>query len=175
MSAFNIALVGENGEFLHKSWDVAPRLFGVLKGYGNDPKVGPLTKGFFIVSKTGKRGTVQHNVAPVSPSSPWKRTTTPSHPTRRNSTPWTATVRTIIEIAKLKDLQELAEEIGRRVRMTAVPAACPAHRRRSTKRFVTASTSHASSSISRRPRAVLGVTTSVGRAWGGGSLLPDPE
>ena len=77
VSAFNIASSERTGRCLHKTWDVTPRLFGVIKGYGNDPKVGPLTKGFFIASKTGKRGTVQHNIAPVS-RMPWKRTTTPS-------------------------------------------------------------------------------------------------
>jgi len=111
VAAFNIAIVGENGECLHKSWDVGPRLFAVLRGYANDPKVGPLTKGFFIASKTGKRGTVQHNVAPVSRTALEEDydTMPPSKEDLDNLERYTPA---IIEIAKRKDLEELAEEMG---------------------------------------------------------------
>lgn len=69
VAAFNVALIGDDGQILLKSWDCGPRLFNVLKGYANDPKISPLTKGFFMVSKTGKRGTVQHNVSPLRATS----------------------------------------------------------------------------------------------------------
>jgi hypothetical protein len=69
VAAFNVALIGDDGQLLLKSWDCGPRLFNVLKGYANDPKIGPLSRGYFMVSKTGKRGTTQHNVSPVRASS----------------------------------------------------------------------------------------------------------
>lgn len=69
VSAFNVALIGDDSQLLLKSWDCGPRLYNVLKGYANDPKVGPLSRGFFMVSKTGKRGTTQHNVSPIRATS----------------------------------------------------------------------------------------------------------
>ena len=51
VAAFNIVIVGDDDNLVLKSWDVGPRLFQVLKGYANDPKIGPLTKGFFIASQ----------------------------------------------------------------------------------------------------------------------------
>ena len=113
VAAFNVVIVGDDDNLILKSWDVGPRLFGVLKGYANDPKIGPLTKGFFIASKTGKRGTVQHNVAPVSRtaleedydiSPPTKEALDKA--ARDKYTP------AIVEIAKTKDLRELAEEMA---------------------------------------------------------------
>jgi hypothetical protein len=111
VAAFNIAIVDNNGDVLHKSWDVGPRLFAVLRGYANDPKVGPLTKGFFIASKTGKRGTVQHNVAPVSRTALEEDydITPPDKEDLDNLELYTPK---IIEIAKRKDLEELAEEMS---------------------------------------------------------------
>jgi hypothetical protein len=69
VASFNVALVGDDGQVLLKSWDCGPRLFNNLKGYANDPKIAPLTKGFFLVSKTGTGGTTQHNVNPIKASS----------------------------------------------------------------------------------------------------------
>lgn len=69
VSCFNIAIVGDAGQVERKSWDVGARLFNVLKAYANDPKIAPITRGFFLVSKTGKRGTVQYNVTPVKATS----------------------------------------------------------------------------------------------------------
>ena len=68
VSAFNIAIVGDDGQVIRKSWDTGARLFNVLKSYANDPKIAPLTRNFFMVSKTGKKGTVQYNVSPVRAS-----------------------------------------------------------------------------------------------------------
>jgi hypothetical protein len=65
VASFNVAVIGDDGDVMLKSWDTGPRLFQVLKGYANDTKVGPLTKGYFLVSKTGKKGTVSYNVIPV--------------------------------------------------------------------------------------------------------------
>ena len=68
VSAFNVALIGDDGVPTLKSWDVGPKIFNILKGYANDPKIAPLTRGYFLVSKTGKKGSVNHNISSVKAS-----------------------------------------------------------------------------------------------------------
>ena len=113
VAAFNIAIVGDDDNLILKSWDVGPRLFAVLKGYANDPKIGPLTKGFFIASRTGKRGTTQHNVAPVSRTA-LEEDYDITPPTKESLDKLAKDKYTpkIVEIAKVKDLRELAEEMA---------------------------------------------------------------
>jgi hypothetical protein len=65
VSAFNVVVVGDDGQVLLKSWDVGARLFQTLKSYANDPKIGPLTKHYFLVTKTGKKQNSQTNVTPI--------------------------------------------------------------------------------------------------------------
>ena len=55
VNSFNIALIGDDGQVLLRSWDVGVRVFNVFKGYSNDPKIAPLTRNFFLVSKTGTK------------------------------------------------------------------------------------------------------------------------
>lgn len=69
VSAFNVALLGDDGQLLLKTWDVGARLFNVLRAFAMDPKVGPLSRGFFAVNKTGARQNVQYNVIPVKEGS----------------------------------------------------------------------------------------------------------
>jgi hypothetical protein len=69
VNSFNIALIGDDGQVLLRSWDVGVRVFNVLKGYGNDPKIAPLTKLYYLVSKTGQKTSTQYNVAPVRAAS----------------------------------------------------------------------------------------------------------
>jgi len=72
VAAFNIAIIGDDGQLLLKSWDAQPRIYNVLKAYSNDAKIAPLTKGFFMVSKSGaggRGGTVQYNISPIRASS----------------------------------------------------------------------------------------------------------
>lgn len=111
VAAYNVVIVGDDGQVIHKSWDVGPRLYQVLKGYMNDPKIGPLTKGFFVASKTGKRGTVQHNVSPISKTAliddyGMEPPTADELAAVKKYTP------EIIQIPATKDLRELAEEIA---------------------------------------------------------------
>lgn len=68
VSAFNVALVGDDGEVSLKTWDVGVRIFGTLKSFGSDPKIGPLSRGFFAVSKTGKGNNAQTNTIPIRAS-----------------------------------------------------------------------------------------------------------
>lgn len=69
VNSFNIAMIGDDGQVLLRSWDVGVRLFNVLKGYSNDPKVAPLSKLFYLVSKTGQKTSTQYNVSPVRAAS----------------------------------------------------------------------------------------------------------
>ncbi len=69
VNAFNIAIIGDDGNTLHRSWEVGVRVFNVLKGYSNDPKVMPLTRHFFLANKTGQKTSTQYNVVPVRASS----------------------------------------------------------------------------------------------------------
>lgn len=113
VAAFNIAIVGDDDNLVLKSWDVGPRLFQVLKGYANDPKIGPLTKGFFIASRTGKRGTTQHNVSPVSRTALEEDyDITPPTKDALETLAQDKYTPAIVEIAKIKDLRELAEEMA---------------------------------------------------------------
>lgn len=69
VSAFNIALIGDDGEATVKSWDCGVKITQVLKTFANDPKVGPLSKPnlYFAVSKseTTQRQQTQTMVVPV--------------------------------------------------------------------------------------------------------------
>jgi hypothetical protein len=69
VNCFNIALIGDDGQVLLRSWDVGVRLYNVLKGYSNDPKTAPLSKLYYLVSKTGEKTATQYNVAPVRAAS----------------------------------------------------------------------------------------------------------
>jgi hypothetical protein len=110
VSAFNVALIGDDGQVILRSWDVGARLFGVLKGYANDPKIGPLTKNFFIVSKTGTRNNVQYNVAPVRPSSLEEDYDIPV-PDQSEFDALTPYDGSIIDITPTRKLKEFAQEL----------------------------------------------------------------
>lgn len=111
VAAFNVALIGDDGQVLLKSWDVGPRLKDQLKGYANDPKVAPLTRGFFLVSKTGRGSTTAHNVNPIKASS-LEEDYDIEPPLQADLDRLTLYTPEIIEVPKMKELRELAEEIA---------------------------------------------------------------
>lgn len=110
VSAFNVVLCGDDGQLTLKSWEVGSRLFGVLKGYANDPKIAPLTKGFFLVNKTGKKQNVQYNVSPVRATSLREDydIEPPSDDDIARITPYTDE---IVRVETPKKLRELAQEL----------------------------------------------------------------
>lgn len=57
--AFNIAVLGEEGDLLVKSFEVGVRLIDQLKNFHTDPRQGPLSKNYWAVSKTGKGAQTQ--------------------------------------------------------------------------------------------------------------------
>ena len=111
VAAFNVAVIGDDGQLLVRSWDCGPRLFNVLKAYANDPKISPLTKGFFVASKTGKKGTVQHNVSPVSRTA-LREDYDMEPPTKDELAALKKYTPDIVEMPKASTLRELAEELA---------------------------------------------------------------
>jgi hypothetical protein len=65
VAAFNIALIGDDGVPTLKTFDCGPKLFGMVENLARDPKVAPLTKGYFLASRTGKMGTVNYSLVPI--------------------------------------------------------------------------------------------------------------
>lgn len=68
VSAFNIAIVGDDGEVSLKSWDVGVKIFRQLQTFHRDPKIGPLTKGFYGVTKSGRGQNSTTTVIPIKAS-----------------------------------------------------------------------------------------------------------
>jgi hypothetical protein len=65
VSAFNIALIGDDGVPLLKTFDCGPKLLGIVENYARDPKVAPISKGYFLASRSGKKGTVNYQLVPI--------------------------------------------------------------------------------------------------------------
>jgi hypothetical protein len=63
--AFNIALIGDDGVATLKTFDCGPKLYGIVENYARDPKVAPLSKGYFLASRSGKQGTVNYQLVPI--------------------------------------------------------------------------------------------------------------
>jgi hypothetical protein len=111
VSAFNVAEVGDDGVVSLKSWDVGPKIFNILKGYANDPKIAPLTRGFFLVSRTGKKGSVNHQVIPVKGSALEEDYDIPV-PDQDAFDRLEKYTKEIVEVPTRKTLQDIADEIA---------------------------------------------------------------
>lgn len=110
VSAFNVFLLEPNGDISLKSWDVGARLFQVLKGYANDPKIGPLTKGFFLVSKSGQKQTTQYNVSPIKRTALTEDYDTPI-PDEVQLKTFKLYDKSVLQIPTTKELREIADEM----------------------------------------------------------------
>jgi hypothetical protein len=62
--AFSILRLGEDG-ITAEALVVGPRLAGLLEKSHEDSKTGPLSKGYWALSRTGKGAKTQHQVVPV--------------------------------------------------------------------------------------------------------------
>jgi hypothetical protein len=111
VSAFNVALFGDQNQIDLKTWDVGGKLFTTLKGFHADPKVGPLTKGFFAVNKTqGGKGKTSNNAWPISVSTAREDYNIDPSPETLKAVPrYDAS---IIDIPSVKELQEIAAEMS---------------------------------------------------------------
>ena len=65
VSAFNVALITDDGHAVLRSWDVGVRNFGVLKKHSTDSKTGPLSKCYYAVSKSGKGSATAYQIVPI--------------------------------------------------------------------------------------------------------------
>lgn len=110
VSAFNILVLDTEGTMTLKSWDVGGRLFNVLKSYSNDPKIAPLSRGFFLVSKTGNKSTTQYNVSPIRASALEEDYDVPV-PSPEVVAAHERYTPEIIEIPPVKTLRDLADEL----------------------------------------------------------------
>ena len=117
VSSFNVALLGDDGVPILKTWDVGVKLFNVIANYHADPKVGPITKGYFGVSQSGggggrgKGGQVQTNVNPISPTALKADYDTPVPSAAELGRLQKYTI-DIIEFAKRGELEEVAAELA---------------------------------------------------------------
>lgn len=117
VSSFNVALIGDDGVPTLKTWDVGVKLFNVLAGFHEDPKIGPLTRGYFAVSQTSagkgsnKGGSTQTNVIPVKPSQLYEdySVTAPSDKELEAIGKYDPDV---VKLPKKGDLEEIAAELA---------------------------------------------------------------
>jgi hypothetical protein len=110
VTCFNVALVGADGDVLLRSWNVGSRVLNVIKAYASDPKVGPLTKNFYMVNKTGSKQSVQYNISPVRPASLEEDYDT-AVPTEAALAALKLYDADIVELTPSKKLRELAAEL----------------------------------------------------------------
>lgn len=66
VSAFNVALISDDGVAIIKTWDVGVKMLNSIKKWHNDSRIGPLPKGYFMVSNSGKGTTA--DLIPVKAS-----------------------------------------------------------------------------------------------------------
>jgi hypothetical protein len=111
VAAFNVALIGDDGHASIKSWDCGPKIYNILKTYANDPKIAPLTRGFFLVSRSGKKGSVNHNITPVKASALEEDYDIPV-PDKEELDRLERYTADVVEVPTRKSLDEIALEIA---------------------------------------------------------------
>lgn len=116
VSSFNVALIGDDGVCTLRTWDMGVKLFNVVANYHADPKIGPLTKGYFGVSQTGggqgarRGGQTQTNVIPIKPTS-LKDDYSIDPPTKAELEAIGKYEPDVIQIPHKKELDEVAAEL----------------------------------------------------------------
>ena len=110
VAAYNIAICGDDGGVQLKSWDTGPRIYNQLKGFANDPKIAPLSKGYFLCSKTGAKSTSAMNIIPVKATSLEEDYDTPV-PDPDELARLVLYTEEIVEHTPRKQLRELAAEL----------------------------------------------------------------
>jgi hypothetical protein len=110
VASYNIAVIGDDGVPMLKTWDCPPKIFNQLEGFSRDPKTAPLSRGYFLVSRSGKQGSMNNNIIPVKAHSLEEDydITPPSQAELDKLGLWDLS---IITKPKKKDLEELAREI----------------------------------------------------------------
>lgn len=111
--SYNVAICGDDGQVLHRTWDMGIRVFKVVDGYSTDPKVAPLTRNFFLVKKSGEGTSTSYQVSPVRASALVEDYDTPvpdqSEIDRLKNDLYTSD---IIQIETPKRMREIARELA---------------------------------------------------------------
>ena len=108
--SYNIAICGDDGQVLHRSWDMGIRVFKAVDSYSQDPKIAPLTRNYYLVSKTGEGTSTQYNVSPVRASALVEDYDTPV-PEQSEFDRLERYTPAIVPIEPVKKLRELAHEL----------------------------------------------------------------
>jgi hypothetical protein len=112
VSSFNVALVGDDGVPVLRSWNVGVRIMSTLKNYAEDPKIGPLTRGYYAVSKSGRGGgTSQTNIIPIRSDQSLLEDYDVTPPTEEALAQIGTYDTSVIQIPKHSELQDIAEEL----------------------------------------------------------------
>jgi hypothetical protein len=116
VSAFNIALIGDDGEAVVKAWECGARITQTLKTFSGDPKIGPLNKRtlYFAVSKTEatQKQQVQTLIHPVRERDLQDDFDVPPITDEQLERLLTKVyTREIVELPRAADLEEIAAEM----------------------------------------------------------------
>ena len=61
---FNVALIGDDGVPVLRTWNVGVRPMQQIRNFHEDPKTGPITKGFYGITKAAAQGS-NINLSPI--------------------------------------------------------------------------------------------------------------
>jgi len=112
VSAYNIAVIGDDGVPILKTWDCGPKILNIIENYARDPKVAPLSRGFFLASKSGKQGTVNYQIVPIKAHSLSDDYDIDAPSPEELKAIGLYDMDSAVQVPKLKDLQDLAAEIA---------------------------------------------------------------
>lgn len=66
--AFNIAVIGDDGQILHRTWNMGIKVYKQAEGYMTDPKFAPLTRNYYTVKKFGEGTNTSYTLTPIRAS-----------------------------------------------------------------------------------------------------------
>lgn len=67
-ASFNVAIITEDGDALHRTWDTTPGQFNKLRSHISSGRVESLTDVYFEVYKTGTENTAPTDILPIKPA-----------------------------------------------------------------------------------------------------------
>jgi hypothetical protein len=112
--SFNIVVLEEDAKPTVKSWDVGIRLFQKFERIHKDDRIGPLTRPYFAVSRTGKGTNADTQLSPIKDRDLWDdygiEELTDGEIDKLMRKRYD---RSIIEVPSRRQLKELAEEFSK--------------------------------------------------------------
>ena len=109
--SYNIAIVGDDGQVLHRSWDMGIRVYKQAEGYSTDPKFAPLTRNFYTVKKSGEGTSTSYALNPIRASALVEDFDMVVPDQSEFDRPGTRYTPDIIEIETPKRMREIAREL----------------------------------------------------------------